>query len=94
METRRHVLLLVIALFAAVLHTASVEAQVDQRALAEQLLRGQAIERSRALEAAQALGPQQIGPELRAALIKALEREDRVHANRYHADLRGEAIEP
>ncbi|MGH7612977.1 MAG: hypothetical protein ACREMW_02905, partial [Gemmatimonadales bacterium] len=43
--------------------------------------------------AAGALGPQ-IGPELRAALIRALEREGQNHAQRYHADLRGEALEP
>ncbi len=93
MDTRRQVVLLAIALFAGALGPATVQAQVDQSALAQQLLGGNASERSRALEAARTLGPQQIGPELRAALIKALEREDQVQAQRYHADLRGEALE-
>jgi len=94
MDTRRQVALLATALFAVALNPATVQAQVDQSVLAQQILGGNARERSRALEAAQALGPQQIGPEVRAALIKALERENRVQADRYHADLRGEALKP
>jgi len=94
METRRQVVLLVIALFAVALGPATVQAQVDQRALARQILSGSAGDRSRALEAARALGPQNMGPELRTALIGALEREGRTRAQRYEADLRGEALEP
>jgi hypothetical protein len=94
METRRQVVLLVIALSAVALGPATVQAQVDQRALAQQILNGSARERSRAVEEARALGPQNTGPELRAALIAALEREGQLEAQRYHADLRGQTLEP
>ncbi|MGH7612990.1 MAG: hypothetical protein ACREMW_02970 [Gemmatimonadales bacterium] len=93
MNMRRQVVLLTFALFAVALGTATVQAQVDQSALARQILGGNSRERSRALEAAGALGPQ-IGLELRAALIKSLERANEVQAQRYHADLRGEPLEP
>ena len=94
MITRRPFLLLGSALVAAALHTASLNAQVDQRALAQQLLRGGIGERSRALETARAIQPRNIGPELRAALISTLEREGQLHARRDEADRRGEAVEP
>lgn len=94
METRRQVVLLVLAVFAVALGPTTVQAQVDQRALAQQILSGSARERSGAVEAARALGPQNTGPDLRAALIAALEREGQVESQRYYADLRGEALEP
>ena len=94
METRQRVVLLVITLSIGVLLGRTVKAQVNQSALAQQILGGNVRERSLALEQARLLGPQQTGRDLRAALIKALEREDQVQAQRYHADLRGEALEP
>lgn len=71
-----------------------MRAQVDQHALAEHILRGDITERSRALEVARGLGPQDIGPELRAALTATLEREVEVRVQRYWADRRGEALKP
>lgn len=94
MIRRRPFLLLGSALLAITIHTASLNAQIDQRALAEQLLRGSIGERSRALETARAIQPRNIGPELRAALISTLEREGQLHARRDEADRRGEAVEP
>ncbi|MGH7612979.1 MAG: hypothetical protein ACREMW_02915 [Gemmatimonadales bacterium] len=93
MDTRRQVVLLAIALFAGALGPATVQAQVDQSALAQQMLGGNAMERSRALEAARTLGPQNVGPELRGALITALEREGQIRAQRYQAGRRGEALQ-
>lgn len=93
-KPRRPALLFASLLFAAALHARRVEAQVDQSALAAQILRGGAAERTRAVEAARTLGPQKIGQELRVALITALEREGQVEALRYAADDRGEKLEP
>jgi hypothetical protein len=67
---------------------------VDQKTLARQILRGNATERGRAVEAARTLGSEYIAPELRAALIRALEGEGQVRAQRYTASLRGEALQP
>jgi len=94
MKTRRQVVLLATALMATVLHTPIVEGQWDQLALAQQLLREGPTERGRALEIARAIGPQNTGPELRAALRTALEREGMVHLRRWQASRRGEVIEP
>ncbi len=94
MDTRRPVVLLTMALLAGALRPAMVQAQTDQSTLAQQLVGGNASERSRALETVRALGPPQISPELRGALIKVLEREDQIQAQRYHANLRGETLEP
>jgi hypothetical protein len=92
MRSRKLSVLLVSILLPILLQPLGIEAQTDRHLLAEQLLRGDAEERSRALEAVRSLGPQNIGPELRVAVIVALERESRTRAERYHADGRGEAI--
>lgn len=55
-------------------------AQVDQRALAEQLLRGDRQAREHALVQARSLGRQNTGTELREALIKLLDRNNRLIA--------------
>jgi hypothetical protein len=94
MDTRRQVVLLIIVLVAAALGSAVAHAQVDQSALAAQIRRANAKERSRALEQVRLLGPESTGPELRAALIAALEQEGQLRGRRYHADLRGDRLEP
>jgi hypothetical protein len=76
MKARRLALLLVVVL-GSVLFASLGDAQQDQRALALQLLQGPGAERSRALEAVRALGANSTGPELRAALITLLERNNR-----------------
>lgn len=82
MKTRRQTVLLASALLATVLHTPNVEAQVDQVALAQELLRDNVQGWSRAVEVAaghiEAGDAEKIGPELRAALITLLERKHRI----------------
>jgi len=89
MKTRRQVVLLATALMATVLHTPIVEGQVDQLAIAQQLLRDNVHGRSRALDVAAAIDAEKIGSELRAALITLLERKNRIVEE---AARRGEAL--
>src|SRR5436309_3302183 len=70
--------LLATALLAALVSATTLQAQQDQHAIAQQLLRGSAGERSRALEAARALDTKNMGTELRGALITLLERNNRI----------------
>jgi hypothetical protein len=65
--------LLVIAL-----SPANIQGQLDQRAIAQQLVSQDPAERRRALDGAQTIGAQNIGPELRAALIALLEDKNRI----------------
>ncbi len=90
----RQVVLLLIALTGAAVGSAPVQAQVDQSVLAQRILGSDIDERTEALEQAGRLRPQDTGPELRTALIRALERAGQVRAQRYHASLRGEALQP
>jgi hypothetical protein len=80
MKLRRQAVLLVPALLVTMLQAASVESQSqpDQRVLVQQLLRGNAGERSAALWNAIVLGPEKAGPELRAALIALLEANNKI----------------
>jgi|ERR1051326_5419460 hypothetical protein len=64
--------------------------QLDQRAIARQLLGENKEERSRALKAAQTVGSTNASQELRAALITLLEREDRIVAE---AERRGVTVD-
>jgi hypothetical protein len=80
MSTRRHSLLLAFLPIATVLLTTTVGAQMDQHAIAQQLLRGDVAERGRALGQTWGFEPQMIGAELRAALITLLERNNRIVA--------------
>lgn len=91
MDTRRQFGLILLALFAA-FGAVTAQAQVDQSALARQLLAGNVRERDDALETARALAPQQIGSELRAALIQVLERGNHVRELQYEAGRRGETL--
>src|SRR6266545_3856666 len=78
MKMRRLPLMLANVLLATVLCTTIAEGQQDQRELARQLLQGSRAERSQALEAARGLGRTQMGPELRAALITVLDKNNRL----------------
>jgi hypothetical protein len=89
MTTQRSAVLLVTTLLATVLHATLVGAQVDQRVIAQQLLGDNGGERHRALDVAQAIGGENTGPELRAALIALLERGNRMAVE---AARRGEAF--
>jgi hypothetical protein len=64
---------------------------VDQEILARQLLGSDVLDRRGALEAARKLGPG-MDASLRRALFTALEREGRMHSQRYHAVKRGESV--
>lgn len=74
--------------------TACASAQVNQRNIAQDLLRTDVAARNRALETAIKLGPANTGPELRVALIKALEQEGQIHARRHDSFRRGESLPP
>jgi hypothetical protein len=80
MKLRRQIVLFAPALLVTVLHTARVESQSqpDQLVLAQQLLQGDAGGRSDALENARVLGSEKTGPELRAAVITLLERNNKI----------------
>jgi hypothetical protein len=67
-------------------------AQTDQHALAQQLLEGSAAERTVVVAVAEALGAENTGPELRAALVAALEREGRLLRERSQAARHGMAL--
>jgi len=69
-----------ILLLVTVLCATMAEAQQDQRALARQLLQGSRAERSQALETTRGLGQGKMDPDLRAALITVLERNNRTVA--------------
>src|SRR6266568_502049 len=75
MNRRRVVLLLAVL---QVVMLATGQAQGDQHALAQRILGGNVEDQSRAVWAAMTLGPQATGPELRAALITLLERNNRI----------------
>lgn len=94
MQIRRQAALLGIMLCWALLGAASVQAQVDQRAIAKGLLAADGADRVRALARAEAIRPADMGPELRSALIEALEREGELLARREAARQRGEAVPP
>ena len=64
-------------LLATLFFAARLHGQVDQHAIAEQLLQGDFKARSNALEQARVLGPKNTGAELRAALIELLEKNNR-----------------
>jgi hypothetical protein len=57
-------------------------AQVDQRDVAVQLLRGQSVERARAIERIQRIEISEMTPELRHSVVQALQREAELHAQR------------
>jgi hypothetical protein len=92
MNTQRALLAMTLLITPSV--AANASAQVDQVALAEQLLSGDIVEQSRALETVQTLGGQNASPAVREALIKALDREANRQARRYLATRRGELVEP
>jgi hypothetical protein len=91
---QRPVFLRALALF--VVFAASVEAQprarIDQSEVARQLLTGNGFERGSALVSVRRLGPENVTPRLRAALITALEREGRLVAQRRARRGRGEMV--
>ncbi len=89
-------LLIASALVTALLHPRGTPAQesVDQqRTIAKGVLAADAGQRAQALAMARALGPTRTGPELGAALITALERENAVTRARDEAALKGEPLE-
>lgn len=79
-KTQRPGVLLATALLVTMLHTTSVAAQVDQRALAQQLLGADVEAHHRALVAVESIGAQNASPELRVALITLLERQNKIVA--------------
>src|SRR6185295_5601567 len=60
----------------AVRTEAQKTAPIDQSVVAHELLTGDPFERGRALTSVRQIAPEKVSPELRAALITALEREN------------------
>lgn len=80
MKSRRQAGLVATAVLPVLFVATMLLAQQDQHALAQQILQGAASERQRAFGQAQALEPRQMGPELRAALITLLDRNNKIVA--------------
>lgn len=85
--TLRHVVLVASVLLTPFLGTVNAQPRISQSELAQQMIRGDSNERSRAFEMARAIDVQSINPELRAALITGLEREGRLHAQRRRGEV-------
>jgi hypothetical protein len=77
----------------AAIASVSAQTSVEQRVLAEHLLSADLVERSRALSMAGAIPPREVGPDLRAALIAALERVNALDDDRRERGRRGETLE-
>jgi hypothetical protein len=75
------------ALFLSGLFFETARAQDSQGEIARQLRQGDGRERGKALVTSRSIGSRRIGPELRAALIAALEREGRLHARRRSGEI-------
>lgn len=69
-------------------------AQPDQRVLAGQVLSEDVEVQARALQAVAGIGRENVGPELRSALIKSLERENTTHTQHRLADQVGQKPPP
>jgi hypothetical protein len=67
-------------------------AQGDQGVLAQQFVAGDVETRYRALEVVRRMAPESVSPDLRKALVAALERENAIRQQRYEADKRGELL--
>lgn len=89
MNTSRRIVPLVAALL-TLLPIRQMDAQVDQRALAQRLLSDDAALRTQALKTVRSLGPLNIGPELRTALIAFLDKGNKVARD---ATGRGDPVE-
>ncbi len=85
--TLRQQVLVANVLLALMLNIVNAQAQVSQSELARQLVQGNGSERSSAFGMAQVIGAQEINPELRAALITALEREGSLNAQRRRGEI-------
>jgi hypothetical protein len=72
------IVLLSVASVAAAMQTAQPERQLDQRAIAQQLLAEDKQERDKAFDASSAIAPANTSQELRLALITLLDRENRI----------------
>ncbi len=96
MKTMRQTVLLASVLLAAGLHAPAALAQVglSQAAVARQLLVEDREAKVEALVQAQRIRPDARSPELRVALIKALEQENALRRARWQASRRGETLEP
>jgi len=80
MRTACFVTLVMCAVLAPVDRPALAQSEPDERALAQQLLGTDRRARAAAFQAARTIGARAVGPELRAALIALLERQNRLVA--------------
>lgn len=90
---QQRVLFLVVPLI-VLWHVGDVCAQVDQLAIAKGLLSTDVKQRMQALSMAQRIQVEDKVPELRAALMTALQREGDAHVARYHAGQLGQPLPP
>ncbi len=91
---RRTALYASVLLAVVVLHTSEVHGQADQQALARQLLVTDRQTKEEALRRIQQIRPGARAPQLRLALIEALEQENTLGRERREAMERGETLEP
>lgn len=73
--------------------TVGAQAVQEQRQIAQQLVGADSQKRHEALEALEAMKPEDTGPELRAALATLLEREAAAHVRAYETGRHGGAVE-
>lgn len=85
--TLRQVVLVASVLLAPIFNIINAQPQISQSELARRLVQGNANERTAAFGMARAIGSQRIDPNLRAALITALEREGRLNAQRRRGEI-------
>jgi hypothetical protein len=82
------------AVLLLLLHPPSLQGQVDQASLAQQLRSASVAEQDRALAEVLALAPDEIGPELRVTLIAELEKVVRAHRAHRKARKLGQPLPP
>jgi hypothetical protein len=86
MITKHRAFLLLSVIVAIVLAPSGVLAQTDQQALARQILAGdRTTARDAFYELRKSLTPEEMGPELRSALITVLERQNQIYREDFEA---------
>ncbi len=94
MNTRTLVSSLAVAALCVVSHRTPAWAQAEQRDIATRLLGSDPTARRAAVLQVERMDSENVGPELRTALIETLDREGRLLEQRYRAGRRGETLPP
>jgi hypothetical protein len=95
MPTNMNARLLTALTLMAIALSSGAEAQVDQQALARQILaEDRATARGAFYQVRRTLAPEEMGPELRSALITVLERQNRIYREDFEAASAHEGLPP